>query len=129
MTEKIELIRGQDGIALPFSGGNWVFLRDKGYSPVQMLVAAAGACGAYVYESILTKSHVPFTFHGVTVDYVRDESAVSQPVKKIDITFEVSVEESYQGKAERILKLVAKHCPVIQSLDPAIQIQETVAFR
>ncbi|MFV0558110.1 MAG: OsmC family protein [Enterococcus sp.] len=126
--EKITLIQGEHGMELPRTTENWVLLREYGYSPVQSLVAAAGACGAYVYQDVLKNSKIPVTFHGVELAYTRDEEQTSHPVKELNIHFKVSVAEELQGRAERSVRLVSKYCPVIQSLSANIQIHETVEF-
>ena len=129
MSETIKLVQGTKGMELPLEAGNWVLLREEGYSPVQSLVAAVGACGAYVYQSVLEKSRIPFEFEGVEVNYERDESQPSEPVKSIEIQFFVTVPEKDQGRAERGLRLISKHCPVIQSLNPNIELVEKVIFK
>lgn len=125
---QIELIQGEKGMELPVATGNWVLLRDYGYSPVQSLVAAVGACGAYVYQSILTNSKIDYTFERVQINYERDEERKSEPVKKISPTFDVHVAPEQQERAVRALKLIAVNCPVIQSLDPSIEVLEKVEF-
>lgn len=125
---EIKLVQGEKGIELPVESGNWVLLKEEGYSPVQSLVAAVGACGAYVYQSILTKSRIEYEFSYVDLSYERDADVQSEPVKKIDIIFHVKIDEKDQGRAERSLKLISPNCPVIQSLNPTIEVNETVVF-
>ena len=126
--DKIKLVQGTKGMELPLDTGNWVMLREEGYSPVQSLVAAVGACGAYVFQSILDSSRIVYTFKDVEINYERDEIIKSEPVKSIEINFYLSVSEKDQGRAERGLKLIGKHCPVMQSLDPKIEVIEKVHF-
>lgn len=126
--EKLLLVQGEKGMELPRDGENWVILKDLGYSPVQSLVAAVGSCGAYVYQSILEKSRIPYRFDKVEIDYVRDEEKETEPVKEITLVFFVEVEESKQGRAERGLAMVSKYCPVMQSIDPNIVVTEKVVF-
>lgn len=126
--DKIELVQGEKGMELPVETGNWIILRDGGYSPVQSMVAAVGACGAYVYQSILESSRIDYTFSKVEINYERDTEVKSEPVKSIAINFYLTVDEEKQGRAERSLKLIAKHCPVMQSLDPKIIVTETATF-
>ena len=126
--DTIKLIQGEKGMELPLETGNWVMLREEGYSPVQSMVAAVGSCGAYVYQSVLESSRIDFKFDHVEITYERDEEIQSQPVKKIEITFYLTVEEEKQGRAERGLKLIGKHCPVIQSLNPNMELIEKAVF-
>lgn len=126
--DSIKLVQGEKGMELPVESGNWVLLREDGYSPVQSMVAAVGACGAYVYQSVLDGSRIDYTFSHVEINYERDESIQSEPIKKIEIQFFLSVAEEKQARAERGLKLIAKHCPVIQSLNPTIEVTEKAIF-
>lgn len=126
--EELHLVQGEHGMELPREEENWVLLRQHGYSPVQSLAAAAGACGAYVYQDILKNSKVPYVFHGVDISYSRNEEKQGQPLKELTIQFQVTIEEEFRGRAERGLRLVSRYCPVIQSLDSAITITETVLF-
>lgn len=127
--EEVELIQGENGLEVPFSGGNWVLKREFGYSPVQSLAAAIGGCGAYVYQSLLEKAKIPFVFHTVKVTYDRNTEKKAEPLRSVTVTFEVAIPEHYQARAEKVLRLVSENCPVIQSLDPEIEISETLMFR
>lgn len=125
---ELELIQGEKGMELPLAAGNWVLLKEEGYSPVQSLVAAVGACGAYVYQSILANSKIPHTFEKVMIEYTRDSERQSEPVKTIELVLTVKVAPELQDRATRGIKLIAKNCPVMQSLDPAIEVSERVNF-
>lgn len=124
----MELISSEKGIELVHQNGNWLLKKDIGFSPVEMLVASVAACGAYVYEKILTNSAIAFTTEKVTVSYERDSDKQAKPLSQVSITFFLHLSEADQGKAERALKLIGKNCPVIQSLDPEIEVIETAIF-
>lgn len=128
MTEKLTLLQENNHWALPATPANWQLIREKGYSPVQLLVSAVAACGGYVYQSVLENSHVPFELEKIEVSYTRDEKRQSEPVKSIQVDFFAKIPEEFQAKAIRCLRLVAPNCPVMQSIDPAIQVEETVTF-
>jgi uncharacterized OsmC-like protein len=124
----MELISGEKGFELVHQSGNWILKKEIGFSPVELLVASIGACGAYVYEKILTNSHIDFTIENVQISYERTEEKPAKPLSQVSILFSLRVAEEAQGKAERALKLISKNCPVIQSLDPEIVVTETVSF-
>lgn len=124
----MELISSEKGFELVHQSGNWVLKKDIGFSPVEMLVASIGACGAYVYEKILTNSHIDFTIEKVDISYERAQEKQAKPLSEVVITFFVQVSEEKQGKAERALKLIGSNCPVIQSLDSEISVIENVVF-
>ncbi|MBO0421907.1 OsmC family protein [Enterococcus plantarum] len=124
----MELISGEKGFELVHDSGNWVLKKEIGFSPVEMLVASIGACGAYVYEKILTNSHIDFSIETVAISYERAEEKTAKPLSRVVIAFSIRVSDEAQGKAERALKLIGKNCPVMQSLDPAITVVENVIF-
>lgn len=127
--ENLVLVQGAKGMELPFETGNWVLLKgEEGYSPVETLAACVGACGAYVYQSILKNSKIDYQFEKVHVTYKRDETKKSEPLSMVSLVFDIRVAEEDQGKAERGLKMIGAHCPVMQSLDPTIEISEIVNF-
>ena len=126
--ETLTLVKGKDKLELPQQNGNWVLARELGYSPVQMLVTAAAACGGYVYTSVLENSHVPAEIEKIEVSYTRDSTKKAEPTSSIQINFYARISAEYQEKAIRCLKLVSPNCPVIQSLDPTITVAETVHF-
>ncbi len=126
--EKLDLLYTEKGMELPLEKENWVMKRGFGYSPVQSLAAAVGACGGYVYDSILTNSKIPHEFKEVKVTYETNDEVKPHPISKIRLAFRVIVEKDYQERAEHGVKLVSKHCPVIQSLDPKIEVEEVVVF-
>lgn len=128
MSDKLTLIQGQNGFELEVLGKeNWVMRREMGYSPVQSVIAAVGACGGYVYQHLLKNSNVSATFHRVEAEYTRHDDSVGA-ISSITLTFFVSVEKSDQTKAQSCLKLVSRYCPVIQSLDKNIKMVELVQF-
>ncbi|MFK4567308.1 OsmC family protein [Enterococcus sp. UD-01] len=124
----MELISGEKGFELAHQSGNWILKKEIGFSPVELLVASIGACGAYVYEKILTNSHIDFTIENVQISYERTEEKPAKPLSQVSILFTLQVAQEAQGKAERALKLISKNCPVMQSLDPEIVVTETVSF-
>lgn len=125
----MELISGKQGFELVSENGNWILKKEIGFSPVEMLVASVGACGAYVYEKVLTNSGIAYQVENVTIDYERAEDKQAKPVSKISISFVLSnVPQNEQAKAERAMGLIGKNCPVIQSLDASIEVSEVVRF-
>ena len=124
----LEFKRGAKGFELPQANGDWVMLREEGYSPVQMLASAIGACGGYVYESVLTNSKIPFEIERGTVTYTRSATKKAEPLENVTLVFYAKIPAEYQERATRALKLINPNCPVMQSLDPAIKVTEEVVF-
>ena len=106
----------------------WILLRGEGYSPVQSLVTAAAACAGYVYISVLNNSNVPHEIEKVTVSYTQDMTKKTNPIQSIHVTIYAEIATEYHEKAQRCVKLISPNCPVIQSLDPNIEVVEQVVF-
>lgn len=125
---QLELLQGKQGLELYHKDGNWILKRDFGYSPVQLLVTSIGACGAYVYESILTKSNIEHRLDTVDISYKTNEEDKAHPLTEVTIQFNIWVPEDKQAQVERALRMVNEYCPVIQSLNPNIDIIKEVNF-
>ncbi|EMG29167.1 OsmC family protein [Listeria fleischmannii 1991] len=115
-------------IELQHETGNWPLIKEEGFSPVQITVAAVAACSAYVYAKLLDKKRIPYEDLDVDVSYEQDLEQAVHVIKKIDVNFQVKVAKEYQEKAEKAVHLVKNGCPVARSMHPDIQITEHVTF-
>lgn len=109
-------------------GSNWPLNKETGFSPLNTFVLAVAGCSAGVYRNILNNSKIDHTFHDVAIDFDRSDDQ-AKPVTAITITMYVTVAEENQRRAERATKMIHKYCPVVQSIDPNIQVTETVIFQ
>src|SRR5699024_3245365 len=126
--ETIEIKAKNDLFELEMSPNNWKIVREKNYTPVEMLVSAIATCGGYVYQDVLRNSKIGFTFDRIEVSYSRNEAIESRPLKEVQLLFFVQVLPEFQDRSRRCLRLVSSHCPVIQSLDKSIEVTEEVVF-
>lgn len=110
------------------NGDNWPLNKETGFSPLDTFVLAVAGCSAGVYRNILNNSKIDHTFHDIAIDFDRSEES-AKPVTAITITMYVRVAEENQGRAERATKMIHKYCPVVQSIDPNIQVNEIVVFQ
>ncbi|MDR1606084.1 MAG: OsmC family protein [Streptococcaceae bacterium] len=127
-SEKLIVTAENDQLLLVREGVRWVLKKETGYCPMQMVAAAAAACCGYVLSAILKRSMIPFVLDRVEAVYDRDEEKPARPISAIALTFYVKVEASDQDRVTQALKSVAPTCPVIQSLDPAIELTEAIVF-
>ncbi len=120
--ETLTIHQGSDKLEMTTATGNWVLAREKGYSPVQMLVSAVAACGGYVYASVLENSKSQQK--SKRSKSAMTETTTKKPNQSVPSTFSfyAKIAEADDDKATRCLKLVSPNCPVIQSLDPAIEV-------
>lgn len=124
----MNLILTENGAELIHPSGNWKLKKDIGFSPVESTVANVAACSAYVYTEILNNSKIEFEITNIEVDYKRSETIKTFPISEIIVTFHMKVPQEMQGKAERATAMIARNCPVIQSLNPDIWVHEDVIF-
>ena len=124
----LTLLKGENGLELFHQDGNWIMLKEFGYSPVQMLVASIGGCGAYVVKSVLERSSIAAKVGNVRISYTIDDTSKAKKLKSVHIVFAIQADESLHQKVHGALRLVNEFCPVIQSLDPSIEIVKTVEF-
>src|SRR5690554_1337344 len=125
----MELVIGKNGVELVHPDGNWDLKRGTGYSPGQTLVAAVGACGTYVFSGMLVASGIKHEVVNVKLDYENDETTRVKPIKKIVVDYFMKIDEGDRPRAERILELVPKNCPIMQSIDPKIEVVERVHYQ
>nr|WP_228504400.1 OsmC family protein [Listeria monocytogenes] len=110
--------------------GNWTLIKEEGFSPVQITVAAVAACSGYVYQTLLEKKRIDINDLSIHTDYEQDQESAVHVLTKINVTFTVDlVDKSNQAKAEKTVHLVKDACPVAKSLDPSIEINEIVVFK
>lgn len=124
----LNLLKGEHGLELYHQDGNWVMLKELGYSPVQMLVASIGGCGAYVLKSVLERSAIAARVGDVALAYSLDDTVKAKPLKRVEIVFKVHADEAVHAKVQGALRLVNDFCPVIQSLNPNIEVVKTLEF-
>ncbi|WP_265459750.1 OsmC family protein [Enterococcus sp. HY326] len=124
---EIKLIN--DNLEVIHPDGNWILKKDIGYSPLETLVIAIGGCSAAVYRQVLTNSHIEYHIETVQLAYTRQEDGKARPLASVTVTFYLkNVSPDQQAKATRAIRLIERNCPVVQSLDPKIQVNEVVVF-
>lgn len=124
----MELIFGSNGVELVKDTGNWQLKSEIGFSPVQTMAASVGACGMYVFRAILEKSSVAHEIIKAEVTYELDESIRSKPISKIKVVYHMKIADALKDKAERFMDLVPRSCPVMQSLNPNIEVVESILY-
>lgn len=123
----MELIQPSETIELIHENGNWQLGRGKGFSPVQLVAASAAACSAYVFEELLDQRQISYRLVRVSVDYVENPYPPN-PIAQIDVRLLLEAAQPLQETVKHIFLQIPGHCPVIQSLNPNIRINESVFF-
>lgn len=123
----MELIQPTETIELIHENGNWQLGRGKGFSPVQLVAASAAACSAYVFEELLDQRQIQYRLIRVSVEYTENPYPPN-PIAQIDVRLLLEAAKSVQEAVKQIFLEIPGHCPVIQSLNPKIRINEAVYF-
>ncbi|AMB99519.1 hypothetical protein AWM75_05690 [Aerococcus urinaehominis] len=126
--ERLFLQVDEEGLHLPIADGQWHIDGQTTYSALEMLLASTAACGASVFRDLLKNSEVAAKLTGVKIDFTRHEER-PRPIKSITLTFLVDAEDDKaKRRASQMTRFVSRYCPVIQSLDPDIDLKEVVEF-
>src|SRR5699024_4064679 len=94
--ETIEIKAKNDLFELEMSPNNWKIVREKNYTPVEMLVSAIATCGGYVYQDVLRNSKIGFTFDRIEVSYSRNEAIESRPLNEVQLLFLFKFYQSFK---------------------------------
>ena len=126
--ETLTIHQGSDKLEMTTPTGNWVLVSTGKRLFASPNAGECGRCLRWLYASVLENSKITAEIEKIEVSYDRDDNKKAQPVSAIHIQFYAKIAEADHDKATRCLKLVSPNCPVIQSLDPAIEVTETVTF-
>ena len=126
MVERLTIIRGVEKFELQTKTARWVLAKEEGYSPVQMLVSAIGACGDTCINPFWKIRTFPLSLKNRS--HVSKVERRAQPLKQVTILFYVTVPEAFQ-EHDTVFEACLPNCPVIQSLAERITVEETVVFK
>lgn len=121
----------KDGkIHLPVAKGeDWILDNEQTYSPLQLMVQAVAACGASVFKNMVKNSNVEASLIAVDIEYTRDETTDVRPINSLNLIYKVDAKaEKAQRMSKTIASRIGQYCPVMQSLDQTIAIEESVEF-
>lgn len=97
--------------------------RGEAFSPTDLLATAYGSC-------VLTIMGIAAQTHGFTIDgaEVHTEKVMGTgPRRVVELITEITLpHNNYSAKERKIIELVAKECPVFNSLHP--DLKKTVTF-
>ncbi len=98
----MDLVKNGKVLELVHPNGNWTLIKEEGFSPVQITVAAVAACSGYVYQTLLEKKRIEINDLSIHTDYEQDQESAVHVLTKINVTFTVDlVDKSNEAKAEK----------------------------
>jgi len=101
---------------------------ERGFRPMELVLAALGSCSGIDVVNILKKSRVEFTTVDIEVDGARKDGAIPSPYTEIKVKYFIHGANVDKQKAEKAVALsLEKYCSVSASLDPNITVtSETI---
>lgn len=108
---------------------DWELDDQENYSPLELTVISVAACGARVFQSMANKSNIGAELRDVQIHYTREDSDNARPLKTIELVYSVDAgNEKEERMSKAIVSRIERYCPVMQSLDPKITVNETIEF-
>jgi putative redox protein len=99
-----------------------------GFRPIQLLVSSLAGCSGGLLKRVLHKKRIAFDAIEIEVDIERSEGEVNK-VTKIMLHFIVIGKNLRLSQIQKSLDLAVKNCAMIQSVNSAIDVMETIEVR
>src|SRR5690606_22271948 len=101
---------------------------ELGFRPVQLLVSSLAGCSGGLLKRVLEKKRIVFDAIEIEADIERNEKEANK-VTKINLHFIVFGDNLSQKQVQKSLELAVKNCSMIQSINSAIEVIETIEVR
>lgn len=107
--------------------GTLIISSDKGvgYRPVELLVSSVASCSGAVMRTILNKQRIDYEELSIEANVERNEKEANR-VTRIQLDFYITGKKLPEGKLQKNLKIVRKHCGMLRSVEGSIEIEEQV---
>jgi putative redox protein len=95
-----------------------------GFRPYQLLVASIAVCSGGVLRKILLKKKM--TIEDITIDtsVERNETKANR-IEKVIIHYTIKGQNLKSEQIEKAIHLARKNCPMVQSVEGSIEVEET----
>ncbi|KPH71463.1 MULTISPECIES: OsmC family protein [Bacillaceae] len=101
---------------------------ELGFRPVQLLVSSLVGCSGGLLKKVMEKKRIAFDTIKMEVEIERNEEEANK-VTKIVLHFIVFGKNLSISKVQKSLDLAIKNCAMIQSVNSAIEVVETIEVR
>lgn len=95
-----------------------------GHRPYQLMVASIAVCSGGLLRQILSKKRIEFKNITIRTEVKRNEAEANR-IEKIRIHYIIDGKNLDPEKIEKSIALANKNCPMAQSVNQSIIIQET----
>ncbi|CAM4350589.1 osmotically inducible protein C [Bacillus manliponensis] len=121
----MKLTSKQNDIQVNLSNGVLHIGKEKGYTPLELLVASIAGCSTIVFQTILEKKRV--SYDSLTIDTsVRKSETSPNPVEAVHLHYKIQTDCITKEQLEKVLVLAVKNCTIAQSVKDSIEITETI---
>jgi putative redox protein len=95
-----------------------------GFRPYQLMVASIAVCSGGVLRKILSKKKMVIEDITINTDVKRNETKANR-IDKIIIHYTIKGQNLKSEQIEKAIHLARKNCPMVQSVEGSIEIEET----
>ncbi|MFZ3591418.1 OsmC family protein [Bacillus sp. DJP31] len=97
---------------------------EYGFRPYQLMAASIAVCSGGVLRTILTKKKMLVEDITIDTDVKRDPDRANK-IEKIIIHYRIKGQDLKHDSIEKAIHLARKNCPMVQSVEGSIVIEET----
>lgn len=115
----------QDDIQADLAHGVLHIGKEKGYTPLELLVTSIAGCSAIVFQTILEKKRVSYEVFTIETEIKRSEQ-LPKPVTSVYLYYKIKTDCITKEQLEKVLALAVKNCTIAQSVKDSIEIIETI---
>ena len=98
---------------------------EYGFRPFQLMVSSIVACSSGVFKQILGKQRIEFEDMQVNVEVERNPDEANR-IEKMALHFMIKGKDLKLDKLHKSLEVARKNCSMVQSVQDAIEIKETI---
>lgn len=95
-----------------------------GFRPYQLMVSSIVVCSGGVLRKVLQKKRIEIEDITIQADVQRNEEKANR-IEKIHIHYIIKGKELNEGQIHKSIKIARKNCPMVQSVEGSIEIEET----
>jgi putative redox protein len=97
---------------------------EYGFRPYQLMVASIAVCSGGVLRTILSKKKIMIEDMTIDTDVIRNPDKANR-IEKITIHYTIKGEDLKADQIEKSIHIARKNCPMVQSVEGRIEIEET----
>ncbi|WP_243291626.1 OsmC family protein [Bacillus sp. FJAT-47783] len=97
---------------------------EYGFRPFQLMVSSIAVCSGGVLRKILKKKRINIEDMTIKADVERNETEANR-IEKIHLHYRITGHDLDESKIHKSIELARKNCPMAQSVEGSIDIEET----